>query len=158
MEGPLDLAELESRLRYRFRNPELLGEALRDASFVNETRPGEQDWNGRLAFLGDAIVEVHVRLALREKRGSATRDALSKAADLLVTDTHLAEVAGHLGLSPHVHLGRGSHQSEGRENPTILARAFEAVIGAVAIDGGSEVAIAVCARWLTIPTLTGSTN
>ena len=133
---PLRVAELERRLGYRFRAPSLLEEALTHASFANEHPPSAD--HARLAFLGDAalglVVADHVIAA---DPAAAVGELTARRAEL-VTGRHLARWAVELELGALLRLGRGEDQSGGRTRDSILAAAFEAVLGAIYREGGLD--------------------
>jgi ribonuclease III len=133
---PLRVAELERRLGYRFRAPSLLEEALTHASFANEHPPAAD--HARLAFLGDAalglVVADHVIAA---DPAAAVGELTARRAEL-VTGRHLARWAVELELGALLRLGRGEDQSGGRTRDSILAAAFEAVLGAIYREGGVD--------------------
>jgi len=142
-----DFAELESILGYAFRDRGLLEQALRHASWCNEQAAPIED-NERLEFLGDAVLGLAVahRLMTRYPQGSE-RD-LSVTRLQIVSEAGLSAVARALGLGGHVLLGRGEDKSGGRDKARILADAFEAMIGAVFLDGGFDAATQAVGRLL----------
>lgn len=142
---PRDLDGLQSTLQVRFYDVGLLERALCDGSFRNEALGAVEDDNRRLAFLGDAVIELAVRDHLMRLHALATLETLSGGKVRLVRDQGLADAARRIPLGPHVALGKGSHEQGGRDNATVLARALEAVIGALHRDQGYGVA-AACAR------------
>ncbi len=137
--GKSSLAELEVRLGYRFKNRELLHEALRHRSWVNEQNARLRD-NERLEFLGDAVVNLVVGHLLMRARADLKEGDLSRMRAALVNESYLAEVARHLKLGDFVYLGRGETQTGGREKNSILADTFEAVTAALYLDAGFDIA------------------
>ncbi len=138
--GPnqLQLQKLEEILGHRFSEPELLIQALTHRSFAAETRKDTRD-NERLEFLGDAVLELVISHILYKKFGHEYDEGdLTKMRAYLVNEASLATMARELDLGPALRLGRGEDKSGGREKPSILADAFEAVIGALYLDGGIE--------------------
>lgn len=138
----LALASLEEKLGYRFRDRELLLKALTHRSWLSERvspLPDVGD-NEQLEFLGDSILGFVVSEALVLRHPSAREGSLSKWKAHLVSATHLHQCALELGLGEHLQLGKGEDRNGGRERKTLLANALEAVIAAVHIDGGIEVA------------------
>lgn len=129
---------LEERLGYTFRNPELLVRAFCHASFVNEQADLNLEDNERLEFLGDAVLDLAVSDLLMRHFERAREGDLSKFRSLLVDEAGLYEVARTLGLGDYLLLGKGEEQSLGREKPSILADAAEALIGAVYLDLGFD--------------------
>ena len=131
---------LDRTLGYSFRDPSLLQAALIHTSYVNE-RPGRGlEPNERLEFLGDAVLGVVVAHRLYELRPESPEGELTVLRAWLVRQSTLARWARQLGLGPHLQLGRGEARGGGRERPALLSRGFEAVIGAVYLDGGLEAA------------------
>jgi ribonuclease III len=136
--NPEPLSLLENRLAYSFRQPALLAEALRHSSLVNEqpeAGPALKD-NQRLEFLGDAVLNLVVSDLLMARFPAWREGELSRKRAQLVNETQLAAIARQLAIGPHLQLGKGELQNNGREKSSILADALEAVIAAVYLDGG----------------------
>src|SRR5689334_8077825 len=122
-------------LDYTFRDESLLQSALVHTSYVNE-RPGRGlESNERLEFLGDAVLGIVAAHRLYELRPESPEGELTVLRAWLVRQSTLARWGRQLGLGPHLMLGRGEARGGGRERPALLARAFEAVIGAIYLDG-----------------------
>jgi ribonuclease III len=130
------LGDLEKRLQYVFRRPELLSTALTHRSYVNENPQEEIQDNERLEFLGDAVLGLCVSDLLMKKHTDFDEGTLSKIRSLLVNEKPLAELAAGLGLGRCLLLGRGEDASGGRSKESLLANAFEAVIAAIYLDAG----------------------
>jgi ribonuclease-3 len=130
-----DCSELEARLAHRFRSRELLEQALTHGSRAYEQGDVSRG-NERLEFLGDAVLNLVVSERLMELWPDAPEGALSRARAAAVNMTALADCARGLGLGEWIRLGRGEDSSGGREKPSILADVFEAVLGALYLDGG----------------------
>jgi ribonuclease-3 len=137
-----DAGQLEERLGYRFKRPELLERALTHSSAVPELRADEsaeaaaiQD-NERLEFLGDAVLELLAREYLLESFPEWSEGQLSKSRARLVNAHSLYDAASRVRLGEHLRLGRGEEKTGGREKPALLADAFEAVVAAVYMDAG----------------------
>jgi len=140
-----DEGQLEDRLGYRFRNPDLLERALTHSSAVPEMRAecaadsadaaAIQD-NERLEFLGDAVLELLAREYLLESFPEWSEGQLSKSRAGLVNAHSLEDAARRIKLGEHLRLGRGEEKTGGREKPALLADAFEAVVAAVYLDAG----------------------
>lgn len=134
---------LERDLGYVFNNRELLHEALRHRSYVNEQNtPGLRD-NERLEFLGDAVVNLVVGHLLMQRQSDLKEGDLSRMRASLVNESHLASVARRLGLGDFIQLGRGESQTGGREKNSILADTFEALTAALYLDAGFDTAFAI---------------
>lgn len=139
--------ELERRLGLRFSDAGLLERALTHGSRAHE-EGGLAVENERLEFLGDAVLGLIVAEILMEAHPDADEGALSRARAAAVNATALAARARELGLDRWIRLGRGEERSGGREKLSILANAFEAVLGALYLDGGSARARAFIEREL----------
>src|SRR5437763_2822627 len=120
---------LRDRLGYEFREPGLLREALTHRSFG-------VPHNERLEFVGDAVLNCVVALALFERFPATQEGDLSRARANLVNRDTLAQLARQIGLGAHIRLGDGELKSGGDDRPSIIADALEAVLGAVFLDGG----------------------
>ncbi|AOJ80262.1 ribonuclease III [Burkholderia savannae] len=139
------LSQLESRLRYEFRNAELLRQALTHRSH-------SATHNERLEFLGDSVLNCAVAALLFQRFGKLDEGDLSRVRANLVKQQSLYEIAQALNISDGLRLGEGELRSGGFRRPSILADAFEAIIGAVFLDGGFEAAQGVIKR-LYVPIL-----
>jgi len=130
-----DYGELQQHLSYIFNKPELLQLALTHPSVAHEQDLPIQT-NQRLEFLGDAVLQLVLTRELYEKFPAFGEGPLTKARAKLVNRRTLAERARQLGLGRHLILSRGEELSNGRERPSALADTFEALLGAVFLDGG----------------------
>src|SRR5215831_14125274 len=131
---------LSRTLKYSFRDSSLLQSALVHTSYVNE-RPGRGlESNERLEFLGDAVLGVIVAHRLYALRPESPEGELTVLRAWLVRQSTLARWARQLSLGPQLLLGRGEARGGGRDRPALLSRGFEAVIGAIYLDGGLEAA------------------
>jgi ribonuclease-3 len=124
---------LEARLRYKFRNPLLLAEALTHASLGHETHRHHFD-NQRLEFLGDAVLQLVFTEYLFDRFPAGAEGALTKARARLVSREGLRILAEDLDLGRFMMMGRGEESSGGRQRAGVLADAFEALIGAIYLD------------------------
>jgi ribonuclease III len=136
----IDLSEVEEKLQYKFDNKELLGEALRHSSFVNEQPAVGMRDNERLEFLGDAVLNLVAGHTLMQRYPELKEGDLSRMRANLVNDNQLAAIARKLKLGEYMQLGKGEIHTKGREKSSILANALEAVIAAVYLDGGFDAA------------------
>jgi ribonuclease-3 len=136
---PADIAEIEARLGCRFRDRARLVEALTHRSRAVEGREPTSG-NDRLEFLGDAVLSVVISEALMEAHPRFDEGDLSLARSQIVRGESLAEVARSLGVDRWMRLGRGEEMSGGRDKASILANVFEAILGAIYLDGGLEAA------------------
>lgn len=128
--------EAHRRLPYHFRDPALLEEALTHRSHGQPSTAN----NERLEFLGDAVLGLIVSEYLAATFPELAEGELSQIRARLVERVTLADAARRLGLGQMLRLGRGEERTKGRDKASLLANALEAVIGAVYVDGGMEVA------------------
>lgn len=129
-------SELEEALGYRFRDRELLELALTHRSHANER--GLPEHNERLELLGDAVLGLVVAEWLFRAHPELPEGELSKRKSYLVSAPALTGFAAGLGVGRAIHLGVGEERSGGRDKPSLLADTFEALLGAVYLDGGIE--------------------
>lgn len=127
---------MSGRLGYTIKNPDLLAEAFRHSSYVNESGNLNLKDNERLEFLGDAVLDLAISHILMDLFQDAREGDLSKCRATLVDEKGLHQVARELGLGDFIKLGKGEALSNGREKPSILANAMEALLGALYLDGG----------------------
>lgn len=120
---------------------------MRHSSFVNEQDDPDLQDNERLEFLGDAVLDLAISHFLMELHPEAEEGVLSRYRAMIVDEAGLREVAGMLGLGDYLLLGRGEEQGSGREKPSILADATEALIGALYLDAGYERTMTFIRRW-----------
>ena len=130
---------LEALLGYKFRNSLLLGEALTHPSLAYETQRPHFD-NQRLEFLGDAVLQLALTAHLYHLFPGFAEGDLTKMRSRLVSKEALHSIAAEINLGEYVLLGRGEESSGGRQRASTMADAFEAVLGAVYLDGGFEAA------------------
>ncbi|MDR3225618.1 MAG: ribonuclease III [Clostridiales Family XIII bacterium] len=131
-----ELKELQKEIRYRFRDRALLENALMHTSFVNEQGMERIMSNQRLEYLGDAVIELVVTDIIFDKLPDADEGLLTQLRSQLVCTAGLAREARQIGLGDYLILGRGAEMTGERDNPTILEDAFEALAGAIYLDGG----------------------
>lgn len=128
-----NLLALQKRLEHAFTNPQLLVQALTHRSFSS-------DHNERIEFLGDSVLNLAVAGLLYERLGELPEGDLSRARANLVKQDTLHQIAVSLGLPDLLRLGEGEAKSGGQKRPSILADALEAVLGAVYLDAGFDIA------------------
>jgi ribonuclease III len=131
-----DIHELSKRLGYTMKQPDLLAEALRHSSYVNELEDLNLRDNERLEFLGDAVLDLAISHILMELFQDAKEGDLSKYRATVVNEKGLHNVAQELGLGDFLLLGKGEELSHGKEKPSILADTMEALLGALYLDAG----------------------
>lgn len=134
-----ELDSLQSELDYRFRDPNLLLEALTHPSLAHE-QGGSLQHNQRMEFLGDAVLQLVLTHELYEKFPALGEGPLTQARAQMVNRRTLAEQAGRLRLGQFLRMSRGEELSGGRKRASAMADAFEALLGAIYMDGGLEVA------------------
>ncbi len=132
-----DLAALQPRLGYQFRDESLLRLALTHPSIAHESGVASAH-NQRLEFLGDAVLQLVLTQKLYEQFSAFDEGALTKTRAKLVNRSTLAERARALELGTHLILSRGAETSGGRERASTLADAFESLLGAIFLDGGFD--------------------
>lgn len=133
------LAELQARLGHPFRDERLLRLALTHPSVAHEANAPAAH-NQRLEFLGDSVLGLVLSRELFEKFPDADEGQLTKSRARLVNATSLAAHGRALDLGAHLILSQGEENTGGRERNSAMADAFEAVLGAVYLDGGFEAA------------------
>ena len=136
-----DLSNLEATLNYRFRNRQHLITALTHPSMGGRH-------NQRMEFLGDAVLEMCVSEKIYEMHPEMQEGAMTRLRQKLVREGKLAEAARGMKLGEYLLMDRGCAAGGGRENPSVLCDAFEAVLAAVYLDGGMEPARKMVMRFI----------
>ena len=139
-------SELEEKLGLTFKNKDTLIEALTHSSYGNEH---DVNFNERLEFLGDAVLELCMSKYLMSKTFLQEGDMTKRRAQV-VREEALNIYAKHLGLSEYLYLGKGEELTGGRERPAVIADAFEAVLGAVFKEFGFDKSYEIFSK-LVIP-------
>ncbi|PKM82799.1 MAG: ribonuclease III [Firmicutes bacterium HGW-Firmicutes-14] len=137
MDG-IDLQKLQTVLGIEWKEPKHLLQAVTHSSFAHENKALNLENNQRLEFLGDAVLELAVSDYLYRRFADYPEGTLTKIRAGIVCEPSLAHVAGSMDLGEYLLMGKGEERSGGRERPSILADAMEAIIGAVYIDQGME--------------------
>ncbi|MGN1089802.1 MAG: ribonuclease III [Huintestinicola sp.] len=132
-------AEFEEKIGYKFKNRDLLFEALSHSSFANEYKRGRRS-NERLEFLGDSVLSIVISEHLFKHFTHLPEGDLTKIRASLVCEKALFEFSKQIELGSFILLGKGEENTGGRNRPSIVSDAFEAVIAAVFLDGGMEAA------------------
>lgn len=130
--------DLENRIGYQFKNQSYLEIALTHSSYANECK-GQLGCNERQEFLGDAVLSIVVSDYLFKRFHLAEGD-LTKLRASVVCEKSLFTFASKIDLGNEIRLGKGEEMMGGRQRPSILADAFEALIAAIYLDGGMEAA------------------
>ena len=133
------ITEIESKINYTFRNRSLLTLAFVHCSFVNENREVVQH-NERLEFLGDSVLGLLVAEFLYNKKPEMPEGELSYLRSRLVEGSACMTYVQKLDLDMYLLLGKGERMHKGRGRESILADLFDAIIGAIFLDGGIEAA------------------
>lgn len=140
------MTSLETALGHPFANQDLLARALIHRSYQAEHLETED--NERMEFLGDAVLSLAVATYLHEHHPHMNEGQMAKVRGAVVSRDELAAVARELDLGKYLLLGRGEESTGGRDKSSILANAVEAVIAAVYLDAGFDVALRfVLAHW-----------
>ncbi|MBV1891678.1 MAG: ribonuclease III [Gammaproteobacteria bacterium] len=136
----ISLRRFINRLGHSFSDPRLLEQALTHRSFASSN-------NERLEFLGDAVLDMVVSEMLYRHFPTASEGDLSRLRATLVKGEALAEMARAIDLGDQLRLGSGELKSGGFRRDSILAGAYEAVIGAILLDGGFATCEACLVTW-----------
>ena len=144
-----NLVEFEKIIEYKFKDNSLLRLALTHSSFANEHKLGKNEYNERLEFLGDAALDLIVSRHIYKKFPELPEGELSKLRASVVCEGSLAKKAREISLGNFLLLGKGEEITGGRSRDSVLADAFEAVIGAIYLDGGMECAEKYVERLMT---------
>jgi ribonuclease-3 len=139
---------LEENLGYEFKRKALLKTALTHSSWANENKKSGAPCNERLEFLGDSVLGFIVAEFLYNHQPEMPEGQMTRTRAELVCERSLMSAAGVLELGSFLKLGRGEELGGGRERPSILADAFEAVVAAVFLDGGLEPAKTMVTRFI----------
>jgi len=136
--------ELEALLGYEFKDQELLLRAMTHSSYANEeyakTDHAALLCNERLEFLGDSVLSMVTTEYLYKTITDRPEGELTKIRAQVVCESALYKIATAIGLGTYLYLGKGEEHNGGRERPSILADATEALIAALYLDGGVEAA------------------
>ncbi|MBQ5734358.1 MAG: ribonuclease III [Lachnospiraceae bacterium] len=130
------IEEFEKIIGYSFRNKSLISEALTHSSYANEHRLNYMSNNERLEFLGDAVLEISISEYLYNRYPDEPEGYLTKMRASIVCEPTLALCSKDIRLGEFLLLGKGEELTGGRERKSITSDAFEAVIGAIYLDGG----------------------
>lgn len=145
MSSRFDVSAVEKKLGLAFERPALLEQAFTHKSYTHETR-GEAPHNESLEFLGDAVLGFIITDYIHRNHPELSEGQQSKIKAHLVSTATLSHVAGELELPEHLHLGKGEEKTGGRRKTALRANLLEAVVAAVYLDAGIEVARAFVER------------
>ncbi len=143
------LSALQRETSYQFNNPDLLELALTHRSYANEMSGGTFRDNERLEFLGDSVLNIIVSHLLMERFPHCHEGELTRLRASLVNEKSLARISKNLGINQCILLGKGESLRGGREKSSLTSDAYEALIGAVYLDGGFEKAFGVVEKQFT---------
>ncbi len=135
-----DLDRLQNIIGYTFTDSGILKQALIHPSYSGEMRMQRFESNQRLEFLGDAVLELVTSEYLYREHPQTEEGELTKKRSSLVFEAALNQCALYIGLGDYIYLGRGEDAGGGREKPSILSDTFEALTGAIYLDGGFDAA------------------
>ena len=134
------LQQLQQKIGIHFRDPGLLLEAVTHSSFANESPHVSPRDNERLEYLGDAVLQLITAEYLYKHHPGAAEGELTQTRSAMVNTNTLAQLAEQLDLGSYLYLGKGIAKGGGRSLKSLLANAFEAVLGAVFLDAGYDAA------------------
>lgn len=137
---------LEARIGHRFRDRELLDRCLTHRSWSGQPENGRVESNERLEFLGDAVLDLCISHHLFERYPRKKEGELTKYKSIIVSGKYLVRLAEEIGLGDYLKLSESEERTGGRHRASILEDAFEALIGAVYLDGGLPAAEAFVGR------------
>lgn len=137
---PKNLDTLQKTIGIKFKNDAFLKNAFIHRSYLNEHKDFKGQSNERLEFLGDAVLSIFVSQFLYQKLPKSPEGELTQLRASLVRTETLGKLAKNLDLGTYLYLSKGEEDSQGRQNNSILANTFEALIGAIYLDQGPEIA------------------
>ncbi len=130
---PKDITSLQEALAYKFKTKKLITEALTHKSYKNSYN------NERLEFLGDAVLDLVIGEYLYKNFPKSDEGELSKLRASLVSENGFTKLAIFLNLGDYIYLSSAEEKNGGREKPSLLSNAFEAIVGAIYLESGLEV-------------------
>lgn len=132
------ISELENKINYTFNKKFLLERAMTHSSYANQNKLDYAYHNERLEFLGDSVLSLTISEYLYKKYHSKPEGKLTRLRSSIVCEASLYDKAKLLKLGTYLQMGKGEEQSGGRERVSTLSDAFEALIGAIYLDGGLD--------------------
>lgn len=147
-----DIARFELKLNYKFHNRALIIQALKHRSFLSVTNEQRLSSNERLELLGDAVLGMVVTEFLFKKFPTKEEGELTGIKSLMVSRKILTRIANQIGMGEFILLNEAEAKAGGRKRSSILADAFEAVIGAIYLDGGLNTVIDFIQKKLLVRT------
>jgi ribonuclease-3 len=137
------LSALQKKISYQFHDPDLLNVALTHRSYANEASDGRSRDNERLEFLGDSVLNVIISHLIMERFPHCHEGEMTRLRASLVNEKSLAGISKRLGINQYLLLGKGESLRGGREKSSLISDAYEALVGAIYLDGGFEKAFGV---------------
>jgi len=144
------IRDLENAIGYRFRDIQLLQNALAHSSYANERWHNSLLSNERLEFLGDSVLGMLVAEYLYRNFPNRPEGELTRMRADMVCEKTLAAAANRIGLGEHLLLGHGEEQGGGRTRASILADAMESIIAACFLDGGLDAALKFVQKFILV--------
>lgn len=135
-----DFETLENKLNINFKNKDLLKNAFIHRSYLNEHKNFKGQSNERLEFLGDSVLSIVVSVFLYNTLPNSPEGELTTLRAALVRTETLAKLSKKLDLGDYLFLSKGEEESKGRDNNSTLANTFEALVGAIYLDQGLDIA------------------
>ncbi len=132
------LKEFEKKIGYRFRNINILNIALTHPSFLHENQIKDEEHYERMEFLGDSVLGLIVCQHIYNEFPDYDEGGLSDIKSHVVSEKHLSAIAKRMEIGKYIRFGAGEARTGGRRKNSILANAFEGVLGAIFLDGGFE--------------------
>lgn len=132
------IGEFEKIIGYSFNNRNHVLLALTHSSFANEIKSGKVKSNERLEFLGDAVLNIVMSEEIYMRYAQLTEGEMTRVRANVVCETSLTKCANNIGIGHWLLLGKGEELTGGRSRISILSDAFEALIGAIYLDGGMQ--------------------
>ena len=143
-----DLKDLQRVIGYTFHHPSLLTTALVHKSYTHKDGQSTTPSNERMEFLGDSVLNIIVTEHLYHTFPQKQEGDLTQMKSRIVSKNVISEKARQIGLGQHLLLGPGEEQSGGRSRTSLLADGFEALLGAMYLDGGKKVVQAFVLKYL----------
>lgn len=134
------LPEFEKAIGYVFKDKKHILTALTHSSYANENRGERPEYNERLEFLGDAVLNISISEKIFKQHTTMPEGELTKLRASIVCESSLEKCATRIQIGEYLLLGKGEELSGGRNRTSILSDAFEALIGAIYLDSGLEAA------------------
>jgi ribonuclease-3 len=144
----IQFSDFEKKINVNFKDKDLLKQAFIHRSYINENSGTKLSHNERLEFLGDAVLELIVTDFLYKKYPNYAEGELTALRSALVNAVIISEVASKMGMNEYLLLSKGESKDTGKARSYILANTYEALVGAIYLDQGYEVALKFIAKFL----------